>query len=229
MPNQQPQWCYDQGNPTKSTIVDKLIDLVKKFESRREGAPSHVKRPLTQNEFMLMQRKLQRQPEWALNIKYRTMNIYQYHLIGRADDTCHFEVRDVRGHRTFSDFALQTKVRWSKNICDKRRCLDQIILGTDDPSWCVLIHMVVYLESFLEEHPIAKYSFTDSMIETGPNNIKATWSDKLRKIVWADPEFRGALPKLDDVGGIGTHSNRKFADDILANHGCISEQVEIRG
>jgi hypothetical protein len=95
---------------TKSTIVNKFIDLVKKFEARREGAPSHVKRPLTQNEFLSMQRKLQRQPEWALNIKYQTMNIDQYHLIGRANDTCHFEVRDVRGHRTFSDFVLPTKV-----------------------------------------------------------------------------------------------------------------------
>ena len=117
-----------------------------------------------------MQRKLQRQPEWALNTKYQTMNIYQYHLIGRANDTCHFEVRDVWGHRTFSDFALQTKVWWSKNVHDEGRCPDQIILGAGDPSWCVLIHMVVYLESFLEKHPNSKYLFTDSMIETGPNN-----------------------------------------------------------
>jgi hypothetical protein len=76
--------------------------------------------------------------------------------------------------------------------------------------------MVVYLESFLEKHTNSKYLFKVSMIETGPNNIKATWSDKLRKIVWVDPEFRDALPELDDDGGIGTHSNRKFAADTLA-------------
>jgi hypothetical protein len=63
MPNQQPQWCNDRGNPKKSTVVNKHVDLVKKFEARREGAPSHVKCPLTQNEFLSMQRKLQRQPE----------------------------------------------------------------------------------------------------------------------------------------------------------------------
>jgi hypothetical protein len=81
---------------------------VKKFEARREGAPSHVKRPLTQPEFLLMQKKLQSQTDWAYKIRYRAMNIYQYHLIGRADDTCHFEVRNIQGHKTF-DFALQTK------------------------------------------------------------------------------------------------------------------------
>jgi hypothetical protein len=67
------------------------------------------------------------------------------------------------------------------------------------------------------------------MIETGTNNIKATWSDKLRKILWADPEFRDASPELDNDGGIETHSNRKFAADTLAKQGCTSEQVEIRG
>jgi hypothetical protein len=48
MPNNHPQWCNDQGNPTKSALVNDLITLVKKFEARREGAPSQVKHPLTQ-------------------------------------------------------------------------------------------------------------------------------------------------------------------------------------
>ena len=228
MPNQQPQWCDDRGNPTKAAVVNKLIDLVKKFEARREGAPSHVKRPLTQPKFLLMQKKLQSQTDWAFKIRYRAMNIYQYHLIGRADDTCHFKVRDIRGHKTF-DFALQTKVRWSKNVRDERRCPDQIILGAHDPSWCVFIHMAVYIESFLEKQPNAKYLFTDKMSETAPNAMKATWSDRMRKVVWSDPAFKEMAPELDEDGGIGTHSNRKFAADSAAKHGCTSEQVEIRG
>jgi len=61
-----------------------------------------------------MQSKLKDHPDWSLNTKYRTMNLYQQHLIGRADNTCHFEVTDLRGNRSF-DFVLQTKVRWSKN------------------------------------------------------------------------------------------------------------------
>jgi len=34
---------------------------------------------------------------------------------------------------------------------------------------------------------------------------------------------------LDDDGGIGTHSNQKFAADTLAKQGCTSEQWEIHG
>jgi hypothetical protein len=139
-----------------------------------------------------------------------------------------FEVRDIRGHRTFN-FALQTKVRWSKNVRDERRCPDQIILGSNDPSWCVLIHMAVYLESFLEIHPNAKYLFTDNMSETAPNAMKAIWSDRMKKVVWTDAAFKDMAPELEEDGGIGTHSNRKFAADSAAKHGCTSEQVEIRG
>ena len=112
MPNQRPQWCNNQGNPTKLDAVNKLISIVKVHEARREGAPSHVNRPLTSQEFLLMSSKLQNHPDWVMSIKYRTMNLYQFHLIGRADDTCHFEMRDPRGHTVYS-FALQTRVRWS--------------------------------------------------------------------------------------------------------------------
>ena len=81
MPNNHPQWCNDQGNLTKSAIVNDLIQLVKKFEARREGAPSQMKRPLTQAEFLFIQRKLRSQNDWMHGIKYRTMNLWQFHLI----------------------------------------------------------------------------------------------------------------------------------------------------
>ncbi len=109
MPNQMPQWCDDRGNPTKSIPVNIRIDLVKKCEARKDGAKSHVKCPLTLHEFLAMQSKLKDHPDWSLYTKCRTMNLYQCHLIGRADDTCHFEVTDPCGIRSF-DFALQTKV-----------------------------------------------------------------------------------------------------------------------
>jgi hypothetical protein len=34
-------------------VVNKLIDLVKKFEARREGVPSQVNHPLIQQEFFV--------------------------------------------------------------------------------------------------------------------------------------------------------------------------------
>ena len=116
------------------------------------------------------------------------MCLWQYHLIGRADDTCHFEMGDPKGHGSY-DFALQTKVRWSKNVFEERGCPDQLLLGSNEPSWCMIIQLALYLESFLAAHPNAKYLFAENTGENACNNLKATWSSRLRKVVWSKPEF----------------------------------------
>ncbi len=149
------------------------------------------------------------------------MNLWQFHLIGRADDTYYFEMQDLKGHQIYG-FALQTRVRWLKNLIDERKCPDQIILGANDPNWCILIHMAVYLESFLTMHPGAKYLFTDSLLENGPNNLKSSWQNTLKKVVWSDPQFKDCQPELDNEedSGIGTHSNQKFAANFTSHSGC---------
>ncbi len=64
-------------------------------------------------------------------------------------------------------------MRW--NIIDERKCPDQIILSANDPNWCILIHMSVYLELFLAMYPGAKYLITNSLLETDPNNLMSSW------------------------------------------------------
>ena len=73
--------------------------------------------------------------------------------------------------------------------------------------------------------------FTDSLLDTGPNNLKSAWRDRPKKVVWCDPQFKDIQPELDDAedGGIGTHSNQKIATDFTSCSGCTSDKVEIRG
>lgn len=230
MPNQAPQWCEGRGNPTKSQVVNKLLNHVKRLEAKGLGAPSHAKRPMTREEFHRELELLKEQDDWAHRFRYPTMCLWQYHLIGRADDTCHFKVSDPKGHEVYS-FALQTRVRWSKNVVDYRKCPDQILLASQDPAWCLLIHVSTYLESFLSEHPNAKYLFTEKVDKNACNNMKATWSGRLKKVVWDRPEFKDVAPEGvgEDDNGIGTHSTRKFSADFAANCGCTDKEVEIRG
>ena len=115
MPNNKQQWCEGKGNPTKAEVVHKLLRHIKQLEVRGLGEPSRVKRPMTRDEFLIELLLLKKQSDWNHQVKYPTMCLWQYHLIGRADDTYHFEVGDPKGHATF-DFALQTEVRWSKNV-----------------------------------------------------------------------------------------------------------------
>ncbi|KAL7540543.1 hypothetical protein ACHAWF_008540 [Thalassiosira exigua] len=227
MPNKKPEWCEGRGNPTKAEVVHKLMRHVKKLEVRGLGAPSRAKRPMSREEFVTELELLKKQPDWNHRVKYVTMCLWQYHLIGRADDTCHFEVDDPKGH--VYDFALQTKVRWSKNVLEERGCPDQILLGANSPIWCILIHLGVYMESYLQSHPNAKLLFTEKSGMNAADNLKATWSSRLRKVVWSKAEFEDVAPEGDDSSGIGTHSTRKFSTDFAANCGCSTKEVEIRG
>ena len=135
MPNHHPQWCNGQGNPTKSEVIIRFINQIKLLEVREEGAPTKAKRALTQPEFQKQLEMLRRhgyaKNDFNHSVKYIAMCLWQYHLIGRVDDTAHFKLSNPKGHDTF-DFAIKTKVQWSKNVRDEQRCPDQILLGSGD-------------------------------------------------------------------------------------------------
>lgn len=208
MPNKGPSWCNGQGNPTKSEAVNSLIRLVKKFEVRGEGKDSQAKRPLRQDEFLKTLELLKRKPDFKHRYRYPTMCLWQYHLIARSDDVCNFKTTDPRGHPQF-DFAIKTKVRWSKNVNDERSCPDQILLGAMDPKFCILLTLGLYLEEYLRQHPNARYLFTERDGRNAVKNLRSTFRQRLEKVVWVDEEF-DALVDVDDEEGIGTHSYRKF-------------------
>jgi hypothetical protein len=230
MPYNMPNWVNGQGNPTKHTSVATVINDVKKSECRRQGRASKAKRPLREIEFRKTNELLRKEDDWVHKYKYPAMTLWQYHLIGRVDDTAHFQVGDPRGHDMY-DFALKTRVRWSKNVRDERVCPDQILLGASDDDFCIFIMLSIYLESFLEQYPCPKYLFSDLMDKKAPDNLKATYSRRLRKVVWSQEEFKGIENENDynEKQGIGTHSSRKFPATYARNKGCTPEEVEIRG
>ena len=227
MPNKTPHWCNGQGNPTKSDIVNKLIKFVEQCEVRGEGAKSNVKRPLTQTEFRKeMELLAQHKDDLDHSVTFRSLGLWQYHLVGRIDDAANFEMSHPGGHDTY-DFALKTKVSWSKNVTDERRCPDQILLGSGDDTYCVLIALGLHLESFLELHPETKYLFTEKDGKNAPKNLKAKYRRTLGKAAWSKDEFKD-LSEGED-GDIGTHSKRKLPATYAVACGCTWEEVEIRG
>ena len=135
MPNNFPQWCNGQGNPSKSGVLTKFINDIRLAEVRGEGAPTKAKRAFTAPEFMkeleMLRRHGHEKNDFNHRVKYIAMCLWQYHLIGRSDVTAHFEMSSPKGHDSF-DFALKTKVQWSKNVRDEQRCPDQILLGSGD-------------------------------------------------------------------------------------------------
>ena len=153
MPNRTANWVNGQGNPTKSSLVNDMIKQVKKFEVRGEGAPSNAKRPLKQIEFRKTLSLFRADGnDWNHQFRYPMMALWQYHLIGRIDDVCNFKVNDPRGHGDY-DFCLKTKVRWSKNVMEERQCPPQILLGSMDYIFCLIVNFAIYLEEMLSKNP----------------------------------------------------------------------------
>lgn len=226
MPNRLPPWIDGAGNPTKSAVVNNLIREVRQFEVRGEGVSDQSMRAITEEEFRMTVDLFRAQEDWTSKWKYATMALWQYHLIGRIDDVVHFKTDDLKAHARFS-FAMQTKVRWSKNVLEERRCPDQIILGAMDPVFCILANLGLYLESYLCNFPNSTYLFISHGTNTGPKNLIQTYRLKLEKVVLQSAAFQAR--SSGDSRGVGTHSYRKFPSQYAIDKGASPDDVEIRG
>ena len=96
---------------------------LKKLEVRGLGADAKAKRALTIQEFykqleMLRAVGLEKE-DYNLTIKYPAIALWQFHLIARIDDVVYFGMANPMGHPSF-DFAMKTKVMWSKHVCKGR-------------------------------------------------------------------------------------------------------------
>ena len=119
MPNHAPNWCNGLGNPTKHTMHTTLFQAIKKLEVRGLGANPKAKRALAIQEFykqlqMLCAFGLEKD-DYNYTVKYVAMGLWQYHLIAQIDSVVHFGMANPMGHPSF-DFAMKTKVMWSKNV-----------------------------------------------------------------------------------------------------------------
>mgnify|MGYP007023057173 CR=1 FL=1 len=99
MPNKHLQWneLANTGNPTKSLEMAEIIKGIQRKETRRQGAPSRARRPLTMTEFRYLQSYL-KENEDDFKHKYgtRAHNNYQYHLIGRIDDCTQLQYESLK-------------------------------------------------------------------------------------------------------------------------------------
>jgi len=208
--------------------VNDLVKAVRLAQVRNKGKKSCAKRDLKRPEFRKTMRILERDGTGIdMTMKAPTMMKTQFHLIGRTDDVTNMETKHLRSHNKFRDFALQTKVSWSKNVLEERGCPDQIMLGCADPDFCILLALACWIETRLtENHGDAKFLFGHHNDEHEPDRING-WYGRTLKNAWKDPEFQEIFRSYG--GSIGTHSLRKFPATWATENGCNQSQVETRG
>ena len=234
MPNQQ-AWVVEHnvGNPTKSAIVNKVIQDVKKAEVRKQGRASNAKRDMTRAEFRMTLRILQESTTGILSYdkaaKYPTMLKLQFHIIARTDDVCNVETNDIRSHSQFP-FAGQLKVSWSKNVLEERECPDQILIGAFDDDFCILIALGTWLECSLssrQQHQ-KKFLFEPADDDGAPDRLNKRYGRILTKNVWKkNEEFQRLVAQTG--GSLGTHSVRKFPATWASRNGAQQPEIEVRG
>ena len=144
MPNKHIAWNVDTntGNPTRSPQVTAVIRLVKRNEVRQQGRRSSARRELTMAEFRLTVRLLEDAAivtrSFDMVVKAPCMMKLQVHIIGRTDDITNIRADSLKSHSRFH-FCLQIKLNWSKNVMEERNCPWQILLGSADVDFCVLL------------------------------------------------------------------------------------------
>jgi hypothetical protein len=215
------------GNPTKSKKVINLIAVMRRAEVQGQGAAPQSRRDLTMQEFRKAIALSRAKGDFDHVCKYPTMLAWQFTLVGRGDDICHLKILDLHPHPIY-DFAMKTKVTWSKNVVDERGCPPQILLGAMDTTFCILLNTGIYLESWIAGGHANTSPFifcSDGDPAKGPKNVGRVYRQVL-KAIYEDPEFR-ALAEL--LGGLlGIHSIRKFASTFAKVVGRSADDIDVR-
>ena len=223
MPNKNTPWDvqYKRGNPTKSVLLNQIIDKVKKFQVCREGKESCARRPIEAAEFEQTLEKLQEHNDIKRKYMVPAAIKLQYSMVARVDDTAHFRADELKPNSRF-DFALTARMAWSKNIMEERDSPDQILMGSMNTKYCVLLGLSVYLEVSLDAGLGVDHAYLFGHTDNAKKN-KNYIANSLSG-VWKKPGFE----KIKD-GKLRTHSLRKFPATRARQSGCSKDEMDTRG
>ena len=137
------------GNPTKSKEVNDLVKGVRKMETRKQGKKSRADRAMEPSEFEQSISLLEGTQNYDARYRYTAMLKTQFHFIARGDDIAHMKKENIEQSAVYP-WTITGRLRWSKNVLDERDCPKQIILGADDPRYCVPLALSIFEESWIE-------------------------------------------------------------------------------
>lgn len=228
MPNKNHQWneLTNVGNPTKSAGLNELIQKVRRFEVRAQGAPSKARRPLKEHEFRTVITELRGYDEGNIVAKYGVTALlcFQFHMIGRVDDCCKWMLSNIGIHDVHGNKCAKARLAWSKNVQDERDAPWQHLMGCLDWVFCCILHVGLWLEIFHGCFPDARdrpfvFAFSDEVQDEkkAAKQIKAT-------------VYRILRPLFTELGVLlGSHSIRKYASTWVRSNGIGKDDKDYRG
>ncbi len=163
-----------------SKNVNKLIRQIKKQECCKQGRESQARCDIAPVEYEQVIELMEADINQPNRYLYLAFFQFQVHLIACIDDVSKVFVADWCPYPEFN-FALVTKLCWSKNFMDERDCPNQIILGAKDWHYCVLLGLAIHLETWIASGAGAECLFVFGI--RGNENTNATktmWQTTLK-------------------------------------------------
>ena len=222
MPNNRQQWndARQEGNPTRSLQLSRLIKAIRRFQTQRHGVASSVRRPLTTGEYEQVMEAYWRAGNRELGLCGAALTSFQLSMIGRLDDCSKFRLPELLSYAAYPDWCITGKLNWSKNVVDERDCPHQVLIGAMDTRYDVLLNLGLWLKYHFELNPgenefVFGYSGLDD-----PIRIKERLARQLKEILLSD-SFMCAR-----AGLLGTHSVRKMAVTFARGTGCTKVSID---
>jgi hypothetical protein len=228
MPNKMMEWnrLAGAGNPTKSQEVNDLIKDMKRKEVRKQGRPSQARRALKDDEYRHLIDLLRASVDGDTRTIYGIPALvsFQFHMLARVDDACHWTTEHLRPHTRFPEQAVRVRLHWSKNCNEERDAPWQTMLGAMNTYYCVMINVGIWLEVSLASAGAGLnphvFGFANDFV--GGDRAK-NWAQAVCRELYRGGDF--------DVeeGPLGTHSVRKHGSSTCRNQGVSMDDKNTRG
>lgn len=226
---------HNTGNPTRAKLINGLHKAVKKHETRGTGQKPKADRSFTPSEFdQVLDLFDAYGPLNSIQSKRFLACIkFQYHMVARADDTSHMKKANIQPSQQFPGH-LTAQVRWSKNVQEERDCPKQLLMGSMNAKYCVLLGLVLYLEKWIGdgEGASSQWLFANGITtaqdevelqEKEADACKAAYGRYMTKAVVKNDAFTKQAP-----GQVGTHSVKKIATTTCRQRGARTDDTDYR-
>jgi hypothetical protein len=148
---------------------------------------------------------------------------FQFVMIGRVDDICHFKEVDLNVNPLLPSCSLVACICWSKNVMEERHSPRQMIFGSMDTRYCVLLLLGIYLEVWCKVDDGLKSPYLIGCSNDQDKN-KAYIDNIFKQHIW-DATNDAGNSMLEASNLLGTHSFRKFAALFAMRNGCPKDYV----
>jgi hypothetical protein len=195
---------------------------------RKQRKESQARRQLTLDEIQVPHQTFQETKRKIIMLKKHTLPeicTFHSHLISRIDDTCHFHTRELQIHDQHPFTLKARRMCWSKNVIQEHQAPVQIVLGSNDPTFCVLLNIGLYLETMYPENgDDDNGELVCFSISSSPENSK-TRVGRILKEIFTHDEFKGGI--IDSW--LELHSLHKLAATHARRDECSTDEIDLRG